>query len=330
MDRLARASPDGRPAARAEDQVPPDGATRLTDAESRSLTHADFCLPPREREVFAEGLRVLNQAGVPYVLSGLYALYQYTGVYRKTKDLDLLLEPSHAIDAARVLRSHGFTTRLESAHWLGKAYKDGVMLDLVFGMANGLHFIDRAWYRHSRPALLAGVPVRVAPPEELILHRLFISERHRSDAADIAHLIMIRGRELDWDRLLERVGDHWRLLLAQLLFFDFCYPGRRPEVPTRVRETLLRRALGELKAHAADPDICQGTLLSRFSFAIDVHHWGFRDYREDALRSARSLPVVREIVEAGVWDSVNEEAVAGVPLPPRPVPDPDAGPEGAP
>src|SRR5690606_41222591 len=86
----------------------------------------------------------------PFVVSGLYAIYAYTGIYRQTKDLDLLLEPKHVIQAARVLRDAGFHTRLEQAHWIGKAFRDEAMIDLIFGMGNGLALIDAQWYRHSR------------------------------------------------------------------------------------------------------------------------------------------------------------------------------------
>ena len=298
--------------------------TPLTAEEERSLTHGDFFIDPREREVFAQALRALNAAGVPYVVSGLYALHHYTGIYRKTKDLDLLFSPGDVLEAARVLKEAGFTTRLEGAHWLGKVFLDDVMIDLVFGMANGLHLIDGGWYRHSRAGLLAGLPVRVAPPEELIFHRLFIGERHRSDTSDIVHLIMLRGSELDWKRLIARVADYWRLLLAQVLLFDFAYPGRRREVPDWVRVELLERAHAERNVVDADPNVAQGTLVSRFSFAIDVNEWGFRNYRSESVRSARSLPIVREIARAEVWDSVNhddvqeveEETDAGVPAAP--------------
>lgn len=297
-------------------EPPPEGGadvTELTDEERKSLTHGDFYIPEGEREVFAEALRALNGEGIAYVVSGLYALHQYTGIYRKTKDLDLLFEPTSVIDAARALRKAGFRTRLESAHWLGKAFKNDAMVDLVYGMANGLHLIDKGWYRNSRPGKLAGVSVRVAPAEELVMHRLFISERHRSDSADIAHLFMIRGSELDWTRLIQRVGEHWRLLLAQLHFFDFCYPGRRREVPVWVRETLDRRALDERDIESADADICQGTLLSRFSYAIDVNEWGMRDYRQEAIAATRTLPIIEEIRESPVWDSVNHEPDFQVP-----------------
>jgi hypothetical protein len=281
--------------------------TPLTPEEERSLTHGVFAISSEEREVFARALGLLNGAGIPYVVSGLYALHLYTGIYRKTKDLDLLFKPTDVVAAARVLREGGFRTRLEGRHWLGKAFYGEVMLDLIYGMANGLHLIDGAWYAHSRPSLLAGVPVRVAPPEELILHRLFIGERHRSDSADVVHLLMLRGSELDWTRLLRRVGDHWRLLLAQVLLFDFAYPGRRREVPDWVREDLLARARSAIGEVHPDPDIAQGTLVSRFSYAIDVNEWGFKDYRRESVMAARSLPIVLEIAASDVWESVNHE-----------------------
>jgi hypothetical protein len=288
-----------------------EARTPLTAEEERSLTHGDFFMSPREREVFGRALRVLNAAGVPYVVSGLYALHHYTGIYRKTKDLDLLFSPSDVVNGARVLKEAGFLTRLEGAHWLGKVFLDEVMIDLVFGMANGLHLIDSAWYRYSRAGLLAGLPVRVAPPEELIFHRLFISERHRSDSADVVHLIMLRGSELDWRRLIRRVGDYWRLLLAQVLLFDFAYPGRRREVPDWVRGELLERAQAERDVVDPDLDVAQGTLVSRFSFAIDVNEWGFHNHRRESVLAARSLPIVREIARADVWDSVNHEDFDG-------------------
>ncbi|MBI4410619.1 MAG: nucleotidyltransferase family protein [Gemmatimonadetes bacterium] len=273
----------------------------LTREERKSLTHGEFWIPEAEREVYRLALATLNQAGIAYVVSGLYAIYEYTGIYRQTKDLDVLLEPAHVVAAARALRAAGFHTVLEQAHWLAKAYRDEAMVDLIFGMGNGLHFIDADWYRHSRPAILAATPVRVAPPEELIWHRLFISERHRTDISDMAHLLVVRGRELDWERLLERSGDHWRLLLAQLHFFDYVYPGHRECIPPSVREDLYERAYEDTDA-SHDPCSFRGTLVSRFSFAIDVNEWGFRDPRTPTVAAARRDPRVGEIVRSDVWD----------------------------
>ena len=39
-------------------------------------------------------LETLVREGPPFVVSGLFALHQHTGIYRETKDLDVLLKPS--------------------------------------------------------------------------------------------------------------------------------------------------------------------------------------------------------------------------------------------
>ncbi len=283
--------------------IPDPDMAGLSREERRSITHGEFWIPEAERSAYRRALRTLNAAGVPFVVSGLYAIYEYTGIYRQTKDLDLMLEPTWVVPAGRALRENGFRVELSHAHWIAKAFHGGAMIDLVYGMGNGIEFVDRAWYEHSRPAILATTPVRVAPAEELIWHRLFISERHRSDVADVVHLFLTCGERLDWHRLLRRAADHWRLLLAQILLFDYVYPSRRDRVPAWVRRELTARA-GAAVDTAADPEApFRGTLVSRFSFAIDVNEWGFRDLRTEIVAAARSLPIVNEIRDSDVWQN---------------------------
>src|SRR5438477_571938 len=82
---------------------------------------------------------------------------------------------------------------------------------------------------------------RFEPPEELIWHRLFISERHRFDGADILHLMLKQADALDWRRLVDRVGEHWPLLLAYVSFFTYVYPEHAHLVPAWVAAELLGR-----------------------------------------------------------------------------------------
>ena len=274
----------------------------LTGEEEKSLTHSEFWIPEEERQVYQLALKTLNANAVRYVISGLYALYEYTGIYRKTKDLDIFVEPGVVITAARLLKDAGFNVYLEQSHWIAKAMMGETQTDLIFGMGNGMSFIDELWYERSRPGILAATPVRIAPPEDLIWHRLYVSERHRSDQSDVLHLILARGKELDWEHLLKRVGNDWRLLLAQIHLFDFAYPGHRPNVPRWVRERLndqARDAIGDV----GDPNVCHGTMISRFSYTIDVNEWGFKDPRKQLVIDARCMPVVQEIVGSDVWEN---------------------------
>lgn len=300
-------------------------AQGLNAQEKKSLTHGEFWIPEAEREVYREALEAMNGAGVPYVVSGLYAVHAYTGVYRETKDLDLLVTPDAVVPGAEALKAAGFEVILKEEHWIAQGFRDDAQVDLIFGMANGVAFIDEAWYENSRPAILAATQVRVAPAEDLIWHRLFIGERHRFDMADVSHLFLHRGPELDWDRLLARAKPDWRLLASQIHFFDFIYPEHRDRIPSSARAEVRRweaeerdrdeareKARGDgpgetgRDGHDADPDtgdapLTRGTMLSRYSFAIDVNEWGFRDERLLRVSEQRNRPEVKAIREAEVW-----------------------------
>jgi hypothetical protein len=276
----------------------------LTAQEQRSVTHGDFWIPESEREVYKRALSALNAAGIPYVVAGAYAIHAHTGIYRETKDLDLFVEPRAVVSAMRALKEHGFRARLEQPHWVAKALdgEDGAhFVDVIYGMGNGLAPIDADWYRHSRPAILAATPVRVAPPEELLWHRLFISERHRQDTADIAHLVACLGPHLNWGRIVAKTGEHWPLLLGQLQMYHYVYP-EQGGVPDWVMADLLDRARADVGRPRTGERVSRGTLISRFSFTIDVREWGFRDARAEAVRAAERLPEIRALAASDVWD----------------------------
>jgi len=280
---------------------------RLSPEERKSLTHGDFWIPEEEREVYRRALQALNAASVPYVVAGAYAIYEHTGIYRQTKDLDVFVEPRTVVSAARAMHEAGFVMRLEELHWLAKGFVGDKFVDLIYGMGNGVAFIDEGWVKHAKAGVLAAQPVPIAPAEELIWHRLFINERHRHDMSDVVHLILTNGETLDWERLVARVGAHWPLLLAQLQMFSFIYPGYRSNVPAWVMEQLIEQARADIARDEEDTDLTRGTLISRFSFAIDVREWGFADPRGESVRLARSHPDVRAIAESDVWDERSDE-----------------------
>jgi hypothetical protein len=125
--------------------------------------------------------------------------------------------------------------------------------------------------------------------------------------SDVVHLILCLGDTLEWERLVTRTGPHWPLLLAQLLMFNYVYPGYRSNVPEWVMENLLERARTDAGRDIENLDYTRGPLISRFSFMIDVREWGFVDPRADLVREARNLPEVRAIAAADVWDERGEE-----------------------
>ena len=212
--------------------------------------------------------------------------------------------------------------RLEDLHWLAKAFVGDKFVDLIYGMGNGVAFIDERWHSTAVPACWRRSRCGSRPPEELIWHRLFISERHRHDMSDVVHLILCSGDMLDWERLVDRVGPHWPLLLAQLQIFSYVYPGL-PQQRARLGDGAVDRAArADVGRDEEDADVTRGTLISRFSFAIDVREWGFSDPRGEMVRQARNHPAIREIADPTSGTSAATSASLPASRPRRPQPSP--------
>ncbi len=234
---------------------------------------------PEARAFYRMGLETAGRSGIPFLVGGAYALGRFTGVVRDTKDLDIYLLPEHVERMLSTFTSAGFRCEVVFTHWLAKAFVGDRFIDFIFGEGNGLGAVDRELFEHSVDDRLLDLPVKLVPPEEMIRSKSFIMERERYDGADVAHLIHARGRGLDWTRLLQRFGPHWRVFLSHLVLFGFVYPGERSVVPAWLMEELLGRLEKELAGPDPPERICQGTFLSREQYLIDIHRWGCRDPR---------------------------------------------------
>jgi hypothetical protein len=104
-------------------------------------------------------------------------------------------------------------------------------------------------------------------------------ERERYDGADVAHLLLARADKLDWRRLLDRFGPHWRVLLSHIVLFGFVYPSERSLIPPWVVQELVRNLEAETNSPDVEDRVCQGTLLSREQYLIDIERWGCKDPR---------------------------------------------------
>jgi hypothetical protein len=152
-------------------------------------------------------------------------------------------------------------------------------VDVIFSSGNGVAVVDDQWFEYATEREVLGVKVMVAPPEESIWSKAFVMERERFDGADVAHIILAVGDQLDWRRLIDRFGPQWRVLLAHLVLFGFIYPSERSKVPPDVIEELTARLAEETRAPDATDPVCYGTLLSWSQYLGDVLGGSFRDAR---------------------------------------------------
>jgi len=236
--------------------------------------------PPEQRELFCDVLRHMNRAQIPYVVSGAFALQQHTGIWRNTKDLDLFLPPDVVPQALHHLQEEGFETEIRDPVWLAKAHRNGFFVDLITGMSNGIITVDQSWIERGSPAEVLGVPSRVLAAEELIASKLFVDFRERFDGADVVHIIFGMKGALDWARLRQLVGEHWEMLLWELVLFHYVYPAKSDYVPRDVWDDLLSRLRHDLE-HPCQHAPFRGSLLDEKMFAIDVHEWGMENLLQE-------------------------------------------------
>jgi hypothetical protein len=242
---------------------------------------------------YRRALQVLTRAEVPFLVGGAYALAVYTGIERHTKDLDVFLRQQDCARALEALAGAGYPTEVTFPHWLAKAYQNGDFIDVIFGSGNGVARVDDDWFRYANPAKVLGEPVQLCPVEETLWSKGFIMERERYDGADIAHLLRARAGTLDWNRLLWRYDDNWRVLLSHLILFEYIYPGERAKIPQEVMAELLRRLRWELGQVPSPEQVCQGTFLSREQYLPDITCWGYEDARRQAPSNMTDAQITR-------------------------------------
>ncbi len=249
-------------------------------------------LPKKQEAVFRQVLSLLEENQLPLAVSGAFSLQHHTGICRDTKDLDIFLPADQIGDAARILREHGFEFEMCDPVWLAKVRRDGYFVDLITGMSNAAIWVDARWIERAQPATVLGVATRLLAPEELLVSKLFVTRRERFDGSDIAHLIYATRGKLDWERILERVNDHWELLLWGLMLFHYVYPRQSEYVPAKLWQELIERLTTSISRKDAKEEF-RGSLIDPCIFAIDVNEWGLEDlqarYREARLAGLAAM-----------------------------------------
>ena len=231
------------------------------------------------RAYYRQGMEVLTRAGVPFLVGGTFAFVHQAGIDRSTKDLDIFVRPSDVHRLLEVCAAAGYEAELVFSHWLAKIRSGESFIDVIFSSGNGVAVVDDQWFEHATEQNVLDLSVLVAPAEETVWSKSFVMERERYDGADVAHIILAYGDRLDWRRLVDRFGPHWRVLLAHLIMFGFIYPSARSRVPPEILRDLLGRLSSEIDAPDADDPVCYGTLLSWSQYLGDVFGGSFRDAR---------------------------------------------------
>ncbi len=205
----------------------------------------EIVISEQSTRTFQQALEALNSTGIPYVIGGAFAMYHYTDMWRNTNDLDIYLEKTVLSSAITILSDYGFNDYGEMAegdrNWIYHATKNDVIVDLIWEPPNHVWPVDRSYVDRGHSGTFLGVPVKFMPSDELILSKLFTLNRHRSDWPDIFHVLHTCPKDIDWERMLCKLGEHWPVLLSFIVLYDWIYPDTTKCIPEAVRQELLIR-----------------------------------------------------------------------------------------
>lgn len=213
-------------------------------------------IPDDQWAVFLAGRDAAQQADVPFLLGGAMALATYTGRWRNTKDIDFVVRDGDQQKLIPGLLDAGFEDYFPHENydrsWIFRGLRDGVLLDIIWGLPNHRVEVDEAWFHHARPITLRGDAYHAIPLEEFIRVKLYVLQRERCDWVDVLNALAGSVEHIRWDHLLARMGRDLPLLQAVLTVFAWMSPGRAAAVPPEIRRRFALPAIETEEAAARE------------------------------------------------------------------------------
>jgi predicted nucleotidyltransferase len=234
--------------------------------------------PSPEAEAFySEVLQLMAESGLPFLVSGTFALASYTGIDRPTKDVDVFAKAGDALKMLAYFRHRGFEVEIVDERWLARVTRGELFVDIITNMPTVTTHVTDEWFANAPECELFGAKVRLVPPTQFIWSKIFVQDHHRYDGADVAHMILRRHEQIDWRKLLSHMELYWEVLLIALLNFRFVYPSERDVIPQWLMDELLERLKDQSNVKGPAKRVCRGRIFSPRDYAIDVDEWGFSE-----------------------------------------------------
>ena len=117
-------------------------------------------IPPKVAEGLRRAVGALRGAGVEFALVGGLALDHYADEPRFTRDVDLVVTADRWREAVRAIRDAGFTRGRVDKMLTQLEDRDGVRVDLLFGVGDP----EESAHATAKVRSVLGVPTPVAAP----------------------------------------------------------------------------------------------------------------------------------------------------------------------
>jgi hypothetical protein len=191
---------------------------------------------------YQNAIQALRAANLKFLLGGGFALATYVGRWRNTKDIDFYIRKEDRDQAVAALTEAGFEDYYSKLpydrNWIYRSTRDGVIVDIIWAMANQRAQTDEQWFERAPSAVVRGEALRIVPMEEFLWCKLYIMQRDHCDWTDLFNLIYAVGPALDWEHLLERLEEDRPLLKGLLTVYGWLCPEQARELPQWLRNEL--------------------------------------------------------------------------------------------
>lgn len=183
--------------------------------------------------VLNETICAIEEAGIPYALIGGLAA-KNLGRPRVTHDIDIFVKPDDATTVLKVLEEKEFVTQERDPVWLFKAWKEEILVDIIFRSSGDIYF-DEEVREHVRRIPYNGHFINAISPEDLIVIKSAVHEEHSSHHWHDALAVLTQGN-LDWEYLLKRAKHAPRRVLALFIYAQ----SKDLAVPNEIIQRLYR------------------------------------------------------------------------------------------
>ena len=199
-------------------------------------------IAPDDWANYIVAMEALRRANVRFMLGGGFAQGSFSGRWRHTKDIDFYILPSDRHAAIAALTSERFVdyyaTLPYDREWIYRSTREGVLVDIIWSMANRRAQVDESWIERGTPIQVRDQRMLLMGIEEFIWCKLYIVQRDRCDWIDVMNLLYTNSARIDWKHLIHRLGGDAPLLQAVLTLFGWVHPERALLIPQAIRSQL--------------------------------------------------------------------------------------------
>lgn len=191
--------------------------TRQQEVEQKDRDFHDhnLTLLPNILSTLFITIDAIEEKKIPYAVFGGIAVKEL-GRPRVTHDIDIFVKPDDADNVLEILKQNGFEIEKRDPFWLYKAWRDDVLVDIIFRSCGDIYFEEEV-RDHVRRIPYCGKFVNAISPEDFIIIK---SAAHREENPHHWHdaLAVLTQGNLDWEYLLKRARHSPRRVLALLIY----------------------------------------------------------------------------------------------------------------